>query len=89
VHKTRKLALEVDGLDLLTITGERYMMTGETSETTVQRPVVGPKMRLPLQAAPIHRTMVASALNDGSGVEPSINWRDVITQGAGLLSSFF
>jgi hypothetical protein len=58
-------------------------MTGETSET-VERSIVGPKLRLPLQAAPIYRTTVASALNDGSGVEPSFDWGSLINTGIGL-----
>jgi hypothetical protein len=62
-------------------------MIGETSDT-VERSIVGPKLRLPLQAAPIHRTTVASALNDGSGVQPSFDWGSLISTAIPIIASF-
>jgi hypothetical protein len=48
------------------------------SKTTMEMSLgSGSRLRMPLQAPPVNRTMGGSALAAGSGVDPSWGWSDL------------
>lgn len=38
-----------------------------------------PMLMLPVQSAPVNRTLGAAALTGGNGVEPSFGWDDIVS----------
>ena len=45
------------------------------------------QLRLPLQMAPVNRTLAASALSGQDGVVPSQNWQQLLSTGLQALPS--
>ncbi len=41
--------------------------------------------KLPVQAAPVVRTIAGAPMSNQSGVEPSVNWWDVANKVAGVV----
>jgi hypothetical protein len=50
-------------------------------------PVAAPSLRLPLQMAPVERTVVSSALAVGEGLQPSFDWGSFLQQALPVATS--